>query len=112
MFSYFLVFINGLYFNLEETSIINFIFSNIFVFSFVGFYSFLSIKNQDLNNFRKNIYFLEFYIFILFLSKFNNLFVSGFSFILLGLVILSIIYVYKNTPKFINNLKFFKNEKR
>ena len=58
--------------------------------------------------FKRNTVLLEIWIFILFASVYENLFMSGIGFILSGLAILGMIKILKKTSKFIQNMEAFK----
>lgn len=84
------------------------IMANIIVFGFLGGYMWFAIKKQDISLFKRNTFLLEIWIFILFASVYENLFMSGIGFILGGLTILGMIKVLKKTSKFIQNMEAFK----
>ena len=83
------------------------IMANIIVFGFLGGYMWFAIKKQDISLFKRNTFLLEIWIFILFASVYENLFMSGIGFILGGLTILGMIKVLKKTSKFIQNMEAF-----
>ena len=82
--------------------------SNLLVFAFLTARMFLSARMQNITSFRRNAILAEIYIFILFASHLGNLFMSGIGFILGGLAILAMIYVFKHTSRYIKNMEAFK----
>ena len=80
----------------------------VFVVAFLAFRLFWAFKKQDMLSFKRNTFLLEGYIFIFFASLFDDLLYSGFGFILSGLFILLMFYVFKKTAKHIQKLEIFK----
>lgn len=111
--AYFILWAIGLTWGLNDFSYVNndfieMIAANIIVFGFLGGCMWLAIKKQNIDSFKRNTIFLELYIFILFMSFFGNLFMSGVGFILGGLAIIGGIKILKKTSKFIQNMEVFK----
>ncbi len=79
-----------------------------FSFLFFGARMFLAVRNQNVISFRRNALALEIYIFLLFSTRFGNLLMSGFGFVVGGLLILLMIYALKKTSKYIQSMEIFK----
>lgn len=82
--------------------------ANLLVFGFFALRLFTAVHTQNLTSFRRNAILAEIYVFILFASAFGNLFMSGIGFILGGLCILGMIYVFRRTSRYIKNMEVFK----
>lgn len=80
----------------------------LFVLGVLTFRLFWAFKKQDMLSFKRNTFLIEAYIFIFFASLFDDLLYSGFGFILSGLAILALFYVFKKTSKRIQKLEIFK----
>ena len=82
--------------------------ANLIVFAFFALRLFLAVRTQNLISFRRNTILLEIYLFVLFASAFGNLFMSGIGFIVGGLSILGLIYLFRHTSRYIKNMEAFK----
>ena len=82
--------------------------ANLIVFAFFALRLFLAVRTQNLVSFRRNAILLEIYLFVLFASAFGNLFMSGIGFILGGLGILGLIYLFRRTSRYVKNMEAFK----
>ncbi|MBO4674647.1 MAG: DUF2157 domain-containing protein [Elusimicrobiaceae bacterium] len=80
----------------------------LFAFAFFALRLFTAVRTQNLTSFRRNAILVEIYIFILFAGAFSNLFMSGIGFILGGLSILGMIYVFRRTSRYIKTMEIFK----
>ena len=80
----------------------------LFVFAFLAFRMFLAMKTQNISSFKRNAILAEIYIFLIFISKINNLWTSGLGFISAGLLVLALIYILRKTTKFIKTMEIFK----
>ena len=61
----------------------------------------LAYQTQNISSLKNNTFLAEAYIFAFFASLFDDLLMSGFGFILSGLFILLMIYVFKKTAKYL-----------
>ncbi len=82
--------------------------ANLIVFAFFAARLFLAVRTQNMTSFRRNAILAEIYIFILFASNLGSLFLSGIGFILGGLAILGMIYLFKRTSRYIKTMEVFK----
>ena len=82
--------------------------ANVVVFSFLAARMFLAVRSQNMISFRRNVILTEIYIFLLFASHLSNLLMSGVGFIVGGLAILALIYIFKRTSLYIKNMEVFK----
>ncbi|MBR4355905.1 MAG: DUF2157 domain-containing protein [Elusimicrobiaceae bacterium] len=82
--------------------------ADMLVFVFFAGRMFWAIRTQNMTSFRRNAILTEIYIFILFASNLGSLFMSGIGFILGGLAILMMIYIFRRTSKYIKNMEIFK----
>ena len=80
----------------------------VFVVAFVAARLFWAYKKQDMPSFKHNVLMFEGYVFLFFASLFNDLLESGLGFILCGLFILLMFYVFKKTAKKIQKWEIFK----
>ena len=80
----------------------------LFILAFLVVRLFWAFKKQDMLSFKRNTFLLEAYIFCFFASLFDDLLYSGFGFILSGLFILLMFYIFKKTAKYIQKLEIFK----
>ncbi len=80
----------------------------LFVALFLVCRMFWAFKEQNISSFKHNAFLAEAYIFIFFASLFDDLLMSGFGFILCGLAILLMFYIFKKTSKRIQKLEIFK----
>ena len=78
------------------------------VFAFLAGRMGLAVKMQNITSLRRNAILAEIYIFVLFATAFGNLFMSGLGFILAGLAILGMIYVFRRTSGYIKSMEVFK----
>ena len=69
---------------------------------------FWAFKEQNMLSFKRNTLLFEGYVFCFFASLFDDLLTSGFGFILSGLFILLMFYVFKKTAKQIQKWEIFK----
>jgi len=76
-------------------------FAVIFVAAVLVFRGFLAYQTQNISSLKNNTFLAEAYIFAFFASLFDDLLMSGFGFILSGLFILLMIYVFKKTAKYL-----------
>jgi len=67
-----------------------------------------AFKRQNMSSFKNNTLMFEGYVFCFFASLFDDLLKSGFGFILSGLFILLMFYVFKKTAKKIQKWEIFK----
>ena len=65
----------------------------------------LAYQSQNISSLKHNTFLIEAYIFAFFASLFDDLLSSGFGFILSGLAILLMIYVFKKTAQYIQKSK-------
>ena len=79
----------------------------IIAFLFFGVRMFMAVKTQDMISFKRNAIAVEVYIFLIFVSRFENLLLSGFGFILAGLAVLALIYSLRKTSKYIKTMEVF-----
>lgn len=79
----------------------------IIAFLFFGVRMFMAVKTQDMISFKRNAIAVEVYIFFIFVSRFENLLLSGFGFILAGLAVLALIYSLRKTSKYIKTMEVF-----
>ena len=63
---------------------------------------------QDITSFKRNILMSEGYVFLFFASLFDDLLLSGFGFVVSGLFILLMFYIFKKTSKRIQKWEIFK----
>ena len=82
--------------------------ANLIVFGFFAARLFLAVRTQNMTSFRRNAILAEIYIFILFASNMGSLFLSGIGFIVGGLAILGMIFLFKRTSRYIKNMEIFK----
>lgn len=68
---------------------------------------FLSIQNQNMISFKRNAIGVEFYVFLIFATRFGDLLFSGFGFIFAGIFILGFIYLLRKTSKYIKTMEVF-----
>lgn len=80
----------------------------LFVALFLICRMFWAYKEQNISSFKHNVFLAEAYIFIFFASLFNDLLKSGFGFILCGLVILLMFYLFKKISKRVQKWEIFK----
>ena len=80
----------------------------IFVVAFFAVRLFWAFKKQNMLSFKRNTLMFEGYVFCFFASLFDDLLTSGFGFILSGLFILLMFYVFKKTAKQIQRWEIFK----
>ena len=80
----------------------------LFVALFLVCRMFWAFKEQNISSFKHNAFLAEAYIFVFFASLFDDLLKSGFGFILCGLSILLLFYIFKKTSKHIQKLEIFK----
>ena len=80
----------------------------IFVVLFFGVRLGWAFKKQNMLSFKRNTLMFEGYVFCFFASLFDDLLTSGFGFILGGLFILLMFYVFKKTVKRIQKWEIFK----
>lgn len=66
-----------------------------------------AIHTQNVTSFKRNALLTEIYIFVIFISTFSGLFMSGIGFILGGLLILGLIYVLRKTLQRIKKMEVF-----
>lgn len=83
-------------------------FAVVFVLLFLSARLIFAYYRQDLSSFKYNTFFLEAYIFMYFASLFDDLLTSGFGFVLSGLSILGLFYLFKKSSKFIKKWEIFK----
>ena len=76
----------------------------IFLVARLGF----AYVRQDITSFKRNTFLMEAYIFMYFASLFDDLLSSGFGFILSGLMILGLFYLFKKSSRFIKKWEIFK----
>lgn len=79
-----------------------------FVVLFFASRLFWAFKGQNMLSFKRNTLMFEGYVFCFFASLFDDLLTSGFGFILSGLFILLMFYVFKKTAKRIQKWEIFK----
>ncbi len=112
--AYFIVIYIGFSFGLNWTLLFgkNTLMQNLcaylFVFGFFTFRMFLAMKSQNISSFKRNAILAEIYIFLIFISKINNLWTSGLGFISAGLLVLALIYILRRTTKYIKTMEIFK----
>jgi Predicted membrane protein len=112
--AYFIVIYIGFSFGLNwtllfgENTFMQKICSYLFVFGFFAFRMFQAMKAQNISSFKRNAILAEIYIFLIFISKINNLWTSGLGFISAGLLVLALIYILRKTTKFIKTMEVFK----
>lgn len=82
--------------------------ANLIVFAFFAARLFVAVRTQNMTSFRRNAILVEIYIFLLFAGNLGSLFLSGIGFILGGLAILGMIYLFKRTSRYIKNMEVFK----
>ena len=83
-------------------------FAVVFVVVFFAARLFWAFYKQNMLSFKHNTLMFEGYVFLFFASLFNDLLESGFGFILCGLFILLMFYVFKKTAKKIQKWEIFK----
>lgn len=79
----------------------------IFAFLFFAARMALAVKTQNMISFKRNAIAVEIYIFLIFVTRFGNLLTSGFGFIFGGFAVLALIYMLKNTSKYIKSMGAF-----
>lgn len=82
--------------------------SCIIVFGFLVYRILLALKSQDMLSFKRNVTLAELYIFVIFATRYGDLFASGIGFIIAGLIILLFVYILKKTANYIKNMEAFK----
>jgi len=83
-------------------------FAVLFVLAFFVYRLFWAFYKQNMPSFKRNTLMFEAYIFFFFASLFDNLLTSGIGFILVGLFILLMFYVFQKTSKRIQKWEIFK----
>lgn len=106
--TYACVFFIGLRWGLLHPITANTLPANLIVFAFLAVRFFVALRTQNLISFRRNAILAEIYIFVLFASAFDDLFMSGLGFILGGLCILGMIYLFRRTSRYIKSMEAFK----
>lgn len=112
--AYFIVIYVGFSFGLNwniffgENTLMQNICSYLFVFGFFAFRMFLAMKSQNISSFKRNAILAEIYIFLIFISRIDNLWTSGIGFISAGLLVLVLIYILRKTTKYIKTMEAFK----
>lgn len=101
--AYILVFSTCFWYN---TGIIS-VAAYIIAFLFFGARMFMAVKAQDMLSFKRNAIAVEVYIFLIFVSRFENLLLSGFGFIVAGIAVLALIYSLRKTSKYIKTMEVF-----
>ena len=81
--------------------------AHILVLAYLAFRMSMAIREQNISAFKHNAFAAEFYIFLIFISRFSDLFATGVGFIFGGLLILGFIYLLKKTSKFIKGMEIF-----
>ena len=98
----------GLDWGFNKTQTISALYAHTIVFGFLAFRMYMAVRTQDIKSFKRNAVMAEIYIFLIFASKMNDLWLSGFGFIGGGLLILLLIWALRKTTKFIKNMEAFK----
>ncbi len=101
--AYMLVFSTCVWYNTGIISVLAYIIA----FLFFGARMFMAVKAQDMLSFKRNAIAVEVYIFLIFVSRFENLLLSGFGFIVAGLAVLALIYSLRKTSKYIKTMEVF-----
>lgn len=107
-FVYFLIFIIGISWGTYKDVFPHNIEAYILVFGFFIFRMYIAIKGQNIISFQRNSILAETYIFIIFMSKMDNLWNSGLGFIAAGLLILLFIWILRKTTRYIKQMEVFK----
>ena len=111
--AYFITFYVGCAWGLKwlfysNTSLTKQLLAYLFVFAFLAFRMFLAVSEQNISSFKRNAIIAEVYIFLIFISRINNLWTSGIGFISAGLLVLLLIYALRKTTKYIKDMEVFK----
>ncbi len=83
------------------------ILANAFVFVFFAFRLLAAVYYKNIDSFVRNIHLAELYIIWFFISRFDNLMESGAGFILCGIVVLLMLYIWKKSSKYIRKMEIF-----
>lgn len=107
--TYFLMYLTALFGGIIVHFDISFV-ADVFVFIFLGIRMYMTFKQHNMVGFRNNTVLAELYVVFLFVSAFENLFISGIGFILAGVLLLGVISMLKKTTVYIKGMEAF-NEK-
>lgn len=105
---YALIIYIGCYWGLREFKSIQAPAACLTVIGFLMFRMYVAIGAQNLYSFRRNAILMEIYIFLLFASRMGSLWLSGWGFILGGLLILAFVLVLRKTTTYIKQMEIFK----
>ncbi len=81
------------------------ILANVFVFCFLGMRMLIALKFANVRSFVNNIHICEIYILYLFISRFNDLLISGIGFIISGILLLVCLYSLVKIKNYIKKLE-------
>lgn len=84
-----------------------FLLAYLVAFTFFGIRMCLAFKTHNMLSFKRNAIIVEFYVALIFITRFGDLFLSGIGFILGGFAVLGLIYLLKRTAKYITEMEAF-----
>jgi len=84
-----------------------FLLAYLVAFTFFAIRMCLAFKTQNMLSFKRNAIIVEFYVALIFITRFGDLFLSGIGFILGGFAVLGLIYLLKRTAKYITEMEAF-----
>ncbi len=76
----------------------------IFAFLFFATRMFLAVQTQNMSSFKRNAIAVEVYIFLIFVTRFGNLLMSGIGLIFGGLAVLVLIYLLRKTSQYVKTM--------